>query len=1110
MIRIGYLTVSKTPRNGEDRSAWGWISKQKDIEATRVLFSEINEIPKIHDRFELLWWHENDAVELPSDMRKEEIKRALNAFVRSGGSLFLSLLASQYVVELGLESVGPNVVRKGVWDQESWIKDYPDIRGFGSNQGHPLFDGLAGAVFTWNPKKDVPFSGAFFSSPVSPKEGKIVAVERQYIKLNEDWRMITEYGSGRGKVLSVGSYLFFDNPHDRFRLHLEKFTRNCFTYLGGDAESRTPKTYWQFGPRTVTRKPSSSKPISTTSQILGREVSGLLITREPESLQNASFDVGGRRILIMGKEESGIQEIWSHPFRMLRNMRTGIRIDSNHVQWFDHLKPRVTVRPESVTRVYSVGELRIEETIAGAEKEPGGIVHYHIDSNHALELIVTASIDQRIMWPHSDQATGSLTYGWDAGLHAFVVSNEAETLVSVFGSSKVPDEEFAGQFSDIEWNSEGMKGISTDAVQVQLGMRFVISAKSADFSLVFAGSEKKEAIKTYSEILRSPGKVLSRQVQYFQRLFESSTVIESPDNTFNEGYLWALAGTDRFLVETPSLGTSLMAGFGTTERGWDGGQKISGRPGYAWYFGRDACWTALAMLGYGNHRGVRESLDFLGTYQDLNGKILHEMTSSGHVHYDAADSTPLYIILMGRYLRASDDSAFAQKEFARMQKAVEFCFSTDTDHDHLIENTNVGHGWVEGGKLFPVHTEFYLAACWAAALEEASFVARSLKKQSLAKSWAAEADVVRRRIKKEFWNEKTQFYNFGKFADGTFNTEKTMLPAIPIYFGCTDPAKAASCLDAYASSAFTTDWGVRIVGSDNPMFNPEGYHYGSVWPLFTGWTALAEFTSYRPLQGFRHAVSTMMVFQHWAAGSVEEVLNGETFKPAGVCSHQAWSESMVLQPLLEGMLGYRADAHKNRLSFRPWFPPQWNSAHVRSMKVGTRSVDCVMQKEQNRTVYSFKVNKKGPLVIDFQPILPLGTVIEEIWIGKRRITSGKVIRSYIECPAIEVRMEKETEVVLIHRGGVGIAPELPALEIGKHSKGLQIISEAYSAGKYVVECEGVRGKTYQIQIVDPDSMILSADDAELMRKPDLGPVLRVTFGAEPNGRKTITVRLKTT
>ena len=47
-----------------------------------------------------------------------------------------------------------------------------------------------------------------------------------------------------------------------------------------------------------------------------------------------------------------------------------------------------------------------------------------------------------------------------------------------------------------------------------------------------------------------------------------------------------------------------------------------------------------------------------------------------------------------------------------------------------------------------------------------------------------------------------------------------MLPAVPIYFDCTDPGRAESCLDAYASSPFTADWGVRIVGTDNPMFNP--------------------------------------------------------------------------------------------------------------------------------------------------------------------------------------------------------------------------------------------------------------------------------------------------
>jgi glycogen debranching enzyme len=96
---------------------------------------------------------------------------------------------------------------------------------------------------------------------------------------------------------------------------------------------------------------------------------------------------------------------------------------------------------------------------------------------------------------------------------------------------------------------------------------------------------------------------------------------------------------------TSSLGRSLLAGFANTGEGWN-----SGRPGYAWFFGRDACWTALAILHYGDFESVKELLRFLGRHQDLSGKILHELTTSGAAHYDAADATPLYVILLGRYL----------------------------------------------------------------------------------------------------------------------------------------------------------------------------------------------------------------------------------------------------------------------------------------------------------------------------------------------------------------------------------------------------------------------------------------------------------------------------
>ena len=102
-------------------------------------------------------------------------------------------------------------------------------------------------------------------------------------------------------------------------------------------------------------------------------------------------------------------------------------------------------------------------------------------------------------------------------------------------------------------------------------------------------------------------------------------------------------------------------------------------------------------------------LEFYQKFQDLNGKIFHEVSTSGFVHYDASDATPLYIALAGRYLHYSGDIDFIKESWPYIKKAIDYCYSTDTDNDNLIENTNVGHGWVEGGGLFGSHTSLYLA-----------------------------------------------------------------------------------------------------------------------------------------------------------------------------------------------------------------------------------------------------------------------------------------------------------------------------------------------------------------------------------------------------------------
>lgn len=1084
-MKIGFLIERHGRPGAEERSAWQWLSKHH-AGSRQISFDDLGRRAK---QFDVLWWHYAGAVTIPDAAKLPAALDAIQRHLRSGKGLILSLLAAQYVVDIGVESVRPDVVRLGGWEEDSWIKDYPDIRGFGSNQGHPVFDGLQGAVFTWNPARGSDFAGSFYSAPRIPARGKVIAVERQYIRLNEDRRIMCEYEVGKGRILTIGSHVFFRNSRDRFRLHLEQLLSNCLVYLADPPKTKTRRTYWNFGPRDVREAPTTESSLikkkSGPKELAG---SGLAITREPGEVKNAAFNVGGRRILIMGKEQTGIQEIWSHPFRMLRNLRIGYRLGSDQITWCEQIQPQVTIRPESITRVYTVGELRLEETTAASVGAPGGVVNLHIDSNHPLDVVITGGVDLRLMWPHSEQATGSIEFNWDTGLQAYAIANESKTITSIVGLSGSVHGHAAGKFSGFKFDEESLQGIPSDYPEVQFGFHVAVRGKNEAVSLVFAGSESsQEALKTFRRLASDPHDVVSSQAKYIRDLFRRSTIIESPSPTFNDGYRWALAATERFFVETPSLGSSLMAGFGTTERGWDGGQKVSGRPGYAWYFGRDACWTAFAMLLYGAHEPVREVLQFLGNHQDLNGKILHELTTSGHVHYDAADSTPLYIMLMGRYLRTTGDAAFVRSQFARLEKAVKFCLSTDTDGDHLIENTNVGHGWVEGGKLFPVHAELYLQACWASALEEAAGIARVIKKTSLGTLWQRKEGLVRKAIKERFWNDRTRFYNFALRADGTFVEEKTVLPAVAILLGMTEPQKAKECLVEYAGSDFSADWGVRIIRKDNPLFNPSGYHYGSVWPLFTGWTALAEYSSGRYVQGFMHTMSTMLIFRHWAAGYVEEVLHGEEFRPEGVCSHQAWSESMVLQPLLEGMLGIRHSDNGSMVTIRPYVPPSWKTVRVRNIRAGIQRFDLVIEKSSGAITLTILPHKRSTAAVRLEPVLPPMAIVKSVTLNGKKHTKG--------LNSIIASLNSKTVVIVEYRGGISLEPPVADFQEGGTSGGIRVIAEEHEKGRVSYTLEGIEGKKYDLQY---KGVVRGAENAELIDRTNEFGTFRVTIpGGDP-------------
>ena len=78
---------------------------------------------------------------------------------------------------------------------------------------------------------------------------------------------------------------------------------------------------------------------------------------------------------------------------------------------------------------------------------------------------------------------------------------------------------------------------------------------------------------------------------------------------------------DKGLATNPALGTGLVAGFRTSGN--------SERPGFAWFFGRDALWTSLATTASGGFDTARTALDVPAPrYQREDGKIPHEISQA--------------------------------------------------------------------------------------------------------------------------------------------------------------------------------------------------------------------------------------------------------------------------------------------------------------------------------------------------------------------------------------------------------------------------------------------------------------------------------------------------
>ncbi len=648
--------------------------------------------------------------------------------------------------------------------------------------------------------------------------------------------------------------------------------------------------------------------------------------------------VVGQRAAVFGNE-AGVMEGWVYPLKIFRDLHLVFRVADREIPAGSLARTLIT-RPESSVIVYSGDNFLVRETFFVPVNESGAVVHFDIETTVPLEIEASFVADFQLQWP---AAIGGAYHFWDEPRHAFQFGEEQKKFFALFGSPTATNAQSSYQTN---YSSSLQDSVRLGVTERGKDSKLLVLAASTE-SLAAADSTYKRLVATYDKLLKE-------SQEYYRNYLQRGVSLTLPDAQLQQAYDWSRVSLIQGLVANPLLGTGLVAGYRTS--------GTSQRPGFAWFFGRDTFWSAFALDSSGDFETARAAIDFIAKFQRSDGKIPHEISQSASLvpwldkypyAYASADATPLYIIIVNDYVSASGDIDFARKHWASLWKAYQFMRST-YDANGFPQNYKIGHGWVEGGPLLPVKTEFYQAGLGTQSLTALAKIAKLAGKAEEAKVLEREYDRQIAVLNEKFWSPAKSAFAYALNSNDSQKDEVSVLTTVPMWFGTTDAEKSVSTLKLLAGPDHQTDWGTRIISSRSSLYDASGYHFGSVWPLFTGWASVAEYRYHQEFSGYTNLRANSLLALDGSLGHVTEVLSGDYYQPLSTASpEQTWSAAMVLSPMLRGMLGLSSDAIAHSVIFAPHVPADWRNFSVDNLKVGSTTLSFQYARAQDQITLTF-------------------------------------------------------------------------------------------------------------------------------------------------------------
>ena len=423
----------------------------------------------------------------------------------------------------------------------------------------------------------------------------------------------------------------------------------------------------------------------------------------------------------------------------------------------------------------------------------------------------------------------------------------------------------------------------------------------------------------------------------------------------------------------------------------------AGVPWFVALFGRDSLITALEVLAY-DPQIAANTLKQLARYQGRRhdsgtleepGRILHELRvgEMANLHevpytpyYGTVDATPLFVLLLGEYVRSTGDLGLWRQLKGNLVRALEWIDRNGADQlGFTAYPTGANLGWKDSGNCI-VDSDGSLAKPPIALVEvqgyvywaklRAAWLFQLDGERETAARLGREAEDLRVRFNRAFWLRDRRFLALALASEGRPVEALSSNPGQALLSGIVNPRHVAAIARMLMSERLFSGWGVRTLASSEAAYNPIDYQVGSVWPHDNALIAAG-------LKRCGHGEDALRIFSAIFEAAVAfpqyrlpEVFAGfpraEYSAPVRypvACSPQAWAAA-ALPYMLTAILGLEADAIKRELRVSEPRLPDWlRVVNVHNLRVGPASVDLRFENIHGATQVVV-LDRRGELAVE--------------------------------------------------------------------------------------------------------------------------------------------------